>query len=861
MTIQLKRNDTKDTISYKLTNADNSAVNLTGATVRFVMGRGNVLLTNAEAVIADAATGEVEYALTESDTLTAGMFHAEFEVTFSDGKIKTYPNNGYILVNIQPNVDSDMSTYVEDAIALRVSDIEVFKNDVNAKVDQAVADAAKVNDFESRIDNIVAQAGTDNTEIVDARLRNDGTVAPTVGSHVRELGSQLAEKAEQTDVDKKRDKSVPITDTDISDTLRQQIAGTAAVNAVPSEKTVSPLKTTFFKRGNNLFNKATVNTNYYVSNTNGNLVSGTDFHTSDYIFVDPSTAYFANRIWYHAFYDGNKVFISGANPGNVQNYSITTPANAKYLRFTYFGNFADTIMFNKGVSALPYEAYTEYFDTDSFKDKTIPWNKIKDDKALKITDTEFVTLGKNLFDKETVTIGKFVNNTNGTLADNASFASSDFIKVLPNATYTIGNQYYMAFYDANKAYISGQGSVSPQSNPRTVTTPSNAAYIRVSEILSRLDLLQVESGSMATAYEPYRYKFTKEIPEFIVNLNLPPAIPALVGKEVNIYFDNILNDDATKYQIDVTCVIGKQQAERWTCVPSATGTYPLTIDVYKNHTIKVATASTTVTVKDVAVGNGVNRSLMIIGDSTTDNGVNSQGAVTAELLNLFGASDVMDITLKGTRGLSPNLHEGRSGWQTLLYTTMASKDGVVNAFWNPTTSAFDFSYYMQQQGYSTVDYVVINLGINDVFSYTDDYSLNTEITSVLNRYQTMVDSIKTFSSTIKIGIALTIPPSFSQDSFGDDYSSGQTRWRYKRNNQLWVKALINQFKGKESQLIYLLPLNINLDTVNNMLTETVPVNSRNTNTVVRQNNGVHPAPSGYLQIADAYYYWLKNFES
>ena len=75
-----------------------------------------------------------------------------------------------------------------------------------------------------------------------------------------------------------------------------------------------------------------------------------------------------------------------------------------------------------------------------------------------------------------------------------------------------------------------------------------------------------------------------------------------------------------------------------------------------------------------------------------------------------------------------------------------------------------------------------------------------------------------------------------------------------------VEALIAEYKDREAEGIYLIPLNVNLDTENNMQTETVVVNSRNTATKVRQNNGVHPANSGYYQMADMIYYWLKGQE-
>ena len=69
------------------------------------------------------------------------------------------------------------------------------------------------------------------------------------------------------------------------------------------------------------------------------------------------------------------------------------------------------------------------------------------------------------------------------------------------------------------------------------------------------------------------------------------------------------------------------------------------------------------------------------------------------------------------------------------------------------------------------------------------------------------------------------------------------------------------FTGKESSNIYVVPTNVNLDTENNMQTTTVAINSRNSDTLERQSNGVHPADIGYYQIADVIYYWLKGFES
>jgi peptidoglycan/xylan/chitin deacetylase (PgdA/CDA1 family) len=187
MAIQLKRNDTKDTISYTMTYADGTPVNLTGATVRFVMGKGKTLITSATATIISAATGKVEYTLNESDTLLAGNYNAEFEVTFSDGKIKTFPSDGYISLRIQPNVDNDQSTYIEDQIAYRVSDIQILKNEIQAQLDQFAK-------------------GDSSAEVAQSRVESDGTVNTTLKARldkketkftqdIQTLSSSLAQNA------------------------------------------------------------------------------------------------------------------------------------------------------------------------------------------------------------------------------------------------------------------------------------------------------------------------------------------------------------------------------------------------------------------------------------------------------------------------------------------------------------------------------------------------------------------------------------------------------------------------------------------------------------------------------------------
>ncbi len=120
----------------------------------------------------------------------------------------------------------------------------------------------------------------------------------------------------------------------------------------------------------------------------------------------------------------------------------------------------------------------------------------------------FLTTGKNLFNKDTVTAGKFVQgNPNdpqkGQLVDNASYCASDYISVTGGQTYYLTNisTAHYAFYDAAKNFITGD-----QGTGNTITAPANADYLRVSiDNVAKLETAQLEIGTVGTAYESFRY--------------------------------------------------------------------------------------------------------------------------------------------------------------------------------------------------------------------------------------------------------------------------------------------------------------------------------------------------------------------
>jgi len=116
---------------------------------------------------------------------------------------------------------------------------------------------------------------------------------------------------------------------------------------------------------------------------------------------------------------------------------------------------------------------------------------------------DILVCGKNLFNKTTIELGKFVK-PGGSLEPSSDWSASDYILVKPNTTYYLsgitntGSLAQHSFYKADKTWISDVSCTTYQ-----ITTPNECCYIRLSLHSLTPDATQLEIGSTATSYTPY----------------------------------------------------------------------------------------------------------------------------------------------------------------------------------------------------------------------------------------------------------------------------------------------------------------------------------------------------------------------
>lgn len=400
-------------------------------------------------------------------------------------------------------------------------------------------------------------------------------------------------------------------------------------------------------------------------------------------------------------------------------------------------------------------------------------------------------------------------------------------------------------------------------------------------------------------------------------INLPKRYRLVVGDKFELFWKGVIQAvDPYSYNIRARCDVGSCYRRKYEFTPTSEGEHTLTVSVENDVGRVLDSASVILEVNERASSPSSNVNVLCVGDSLTAPGqwpyesnrrlTGSGGTPTGDGLS--------NVTYIGTCEKDGVKFEGYGGWTFSSYnkenkldsyswitcshsktgedqhSTYSDANGAVwkietieasrlkmirvsgstpmpesgtltyvfggvdhsditftssevaagNPFWNETAGSVDFAEYARRVGASSIDYCYVLLGWNETDKNDDSIKAVARI---------FIRNLLASFPNCKIALmGLEVP---SLDGFGVNYGCS---WNY-------VDKLRTVFRfnrayeslADEYENVHFVNIAGQFDTENNMQESTRPVNARNDTTETYQTNGIHPATSGYNQIADAVY--------
>lgn len=354
-------------------------------------------------------------------------------------------------------------------------------------------------------------------------------------------------------------------------------------------------------------------------------------------------------------------------------------------------------------------------------------------------------------------------------------------------------------------------------------------------------------------------------PRMQKKLQLPETVYAVPGIECNIYFENIfLTINPANFAFEVKCDKGRCDEKRWRFTPKNgdVGSYALKVRVFDDDSI-VAERSVKLTVVPADAGRGKSLSLLLVGSSN----IAFQHAFPLHIHSLFQTPGNPALKMIGENGPANSKtvrHEGYGGWTYKLFISAGRKrvkgrgaNHRENPFWNFKTSSLDFpGYFKKNNGGKAPDFIIVSLGGNDTFVW-DDTNIDKALAEIRERIAVFVTALRKAAPDAVIGLNQMEYCSKSQDAFGKNYGTLQTRWQT-RKNLFKYRNMVEEFVRKSGdKKLFAVPIYIAIDNENNVARQKESANARNKTKVLRDTNGLHPLPAGYQQTADYAYAWMK----
>jgi lysophospholipase L1-like esterase len=321
-------------------------------------------------------------------------------------------------------------------------------------------------------------------------------------------------------------------------------------------------------------------------------------------------------------------------------------------------------------------------------------------------------------------------------------------------------------------------------------------------------------------------------------LTLPAHIYTIPQTETALYFENIAPFDAlSSYRLDIQCEQGIGTVNGWVWQPLHSGDYKIALTVNDSSERVLHRESSSLHVASYNAGVGESITILLVGNSLTEARI--YPVKLAQLLDRPGNPSWTMIGSK--RAVHDVAFEADGGKTWKFYAThryspfTAEKDGE---------TVLDIEGYFDDScGGACPDFVVFSLGLNDCFE--TDLSctpcVDSCIDSSLFYTEHLIGRFRKSVPGAHYGICTMVPPNSRHESFKYSYNYSIVFTTWKRMQHKYVAAQLEQFDGREEENIFCIPTHLCIDPDKGYPAE----------------NALHPNESGYEQIAEQIYAWLK----
>lgn len=343
-------------------------------------------------------------------------------------------SSGLVKIAGTPTIDTALSNVSKNPVQNKVitekfDEINSEVDEINSNLNSEISRAKEADEIlKSRIDNITSLtegSTTGDAELQDIRVKADGTTATSAGNAVREQFSEL--KGDLVDLDKALCEYTEL---------------------------------------NNLYTRIGNTDNVFVQNSTGNLIGHNDFQATDYIDISGAEYVTMLNCQQGAFFDSNRIYISGFNGGKYVEYKV--PENARYIRVSLYKRttISELISFEiYPVSKLSYEHEKALHESQTN-------NRLNDFfEIFKLPNRNRFILGDSKFG--------YIINGSGSEFGNDEYLYSDYIDISDLDTMVIYGVYSVEFYNESKTYVSGGIYGLNGCDETVIMRPVLAKYIRI----------------------------------------------------------------------------------------------------------------------------------------------------------------------------------------------------------------------------------------------------------------------------------------------------------------------------------------------------------------------------------------------